>query len=65
MAQPTDLPTWATDATFTTSPEAGENGNDTKVDPGAPYRAQGFVPKLTFVGAYLNYILNVIYQWCL
>lgn len=63
MTKPAVVPTWATDATFTTSPASGENGNATKVDPGAPYKAQGFVPGTPFVGAYLNWLAGKLCDW--
>lgn len=60
MSQPSSTPTWATDTNISTGTEAG---TPTKVDPGAAYKAQGFVPGLNFIGPYANYILNSLCAW--
>jgi hypothetical protein len=60
MAQPSYLPVFASDATYT----AGDNvGEATKVDAGASYYAQGFVSGLPFIGDYWNYFLNGVCAW--
>ena len=60
MAQPADILNWASDTNFTTGPESG---TPTKVDPGATYEAQGFVPDDAFVGPYVNWALNNVSLW--
>jgi hypothetical protein len=60
MAQPSTLVAWATDANIATG---AETGSPTKVDPGAPYVAQGGVPGAQFVAPYWNYVVNNHYQW--
>ena len=60
MAKPSDLPEWGTDATFTTGPETGSN---VVVEPSSGYKGQGFVPDALFIGPYVNWVLNLIYQW--
>lgn len=53
---------WATDATFTSGDQSGQN---TKLDPGAAWRKQGFVKRMILIPKYLNYWFNQVYQWCL
>jgi hypothetical protein len=59
--KPTDKFTWATDTNFASGPDSG---NPTKaVPPGYPVVAQGFVPNLGIVAAYMNKALNVLGGW--
>lgn len=53
---------WATDATFSSGPDSGQN---TKVSASAGVKAQGWRPgdALGFVGAWFNYWQNQIYAW--
>ena len=60
MAKPLSTTTFSTDTNFSSGTETG---TPTKVDPGAGYRAQGFVPGNRFIGPYLNYVLNLLCQW--
>lgn len=60
MAYPVDDPDWASDTNFSTG---SESGSPTKVDPGASYEAQGFVPGDAFVGPYVNFLLNRLCAW--
>ena len=58
MAKPTEIVTWATDATYTVDGDAW-GGDATKVDPGATRRAEGIEPD-TFPAEWLNYHLNAL-----
>jgi hypothetical protein len=57
MARPTDFPTFATDATFTSGPAVGAAVQD---PPPAPALAQGFIPGTGFLSEYWNWFLNKI-----
>lgn len=61
MTLPAVTPNWASDTNFTSGPETG---TATKVDPGAGYNAQGFVPDNAFIGPYVNYTLYWVTQFC-
>jgi hypothetical protein len=58
MAKPTEIVTWATDATYTVDGDAW-GGDSTKVDPGATRRAEGAEPDV-FPAEWLNYHLNAL-----
>lgn len=59
--KPSDTFTWATDTNFSSGPDTG---NPTKANPpGWPNVAQGNVPGLGVVAAFINKVLNVIGQW--
>lgn len=60
MAYPVPDPVWASDTNIATGTEAG---TPTKVDPGSGYEQQGFVPGATFVGPYVNRLLNRLCAW--
>ena len=58
MAKPTEIVTWATDATYAVDGDAW-GGDATKVDPGATRRAEGIEPDV-FPAEWLNYHLNAL-----
>jgi hypothetical protein len=59
--KPTDKFTFATDATYGSGPDAG---NDTKANPpGYPAVTQGSVPDLGVVASFYNKLMNVLGQW--
>jgi len=61
MAKPSTVPTWATDANFTSGPASGYPTKTTP--PGAPNVAQGNVPGEGAAGTFINWILNIICDW--
>jgi len=58
--KPTDLPTWATDATYSSGPESGE---DTKIEPSAGFQAEGFKPATYPRPEHFNWYMNLVYLW--
>lgn len=61
MAKPASLPSWATDTNLASGTETGSS---VKLEPSAGTKAQGFVPGLGFVGRWVNWWANLVYQWC-
>lgn len=61
MAEPTTLPSFSTTATYT-APGEPWDGDQTKVDPGAPIRALGFEPDL-LPAPWLNFIIALWGDW--
>lgn len=65
MSRPsTEVPDWASDATFTSG---AESGNAVKLTPTAGQLSQGHVPGTSFKGQFANYIMHWVRagaEWC-
>ena len=61
MAKPSTTPSWGTDTNFATGTESG---TPVKVEPSSGYKAQGFIPGGYAVSPYLNWFMNLVFQWC-
>lgn len=60
MAKPTKVPTWATDADYSSGPEVG---TPTKADPGAGVQAEGYIPQTRLAAQVINWWQNLVGQW--
>ncbi len=60
MAKPASVPSWATDANFSSGPESG---SPTKVEPSSGAKAQGQVPGQPYRGPRMNWLFNLLCQW--
>ncbi len=60
MARPVNDPSWATDANFVSGIDTG---TPTRVNPGAGYKAQGFIAQEEPSAAVLNQALGVLGDW--
>lgn len=64
MAKPTDLPVWATDATYPAGPDPWAN-QPTKVEPTSGDQARGFIPFQEPPPEAFNWWMNLVYLWIL
>ena len=62
MAQPSTLPVFATDSTFT-SGDPGVIGTDTKTSIGSGAQAQGFIPKTGINAKKVNWLFYWVFLW--
>jgi hypothetical protein len=60
VAKPSSLPVWATDSLLASGTQSGQT---TKLTPSAGEQAQGAVPGTAAVGRFMNWVLNLLYQW--
>lgn len=60
MSRPSKSPTWATDANYSSGVDSG---TPTRVDPGAGYRGQGFLPNEEVPAPVVNHALGVHGDW--
>lgn len=60
MPKPSEVPEWATSATYTGGPEAGTN---TKTDPGASRKAEGWEPAAKPPAQEFNWWWNLVGSW--
>lgn len=60
MPAPSTVPTWATDATFTSGPKSG---SPTKITPSSGAQAQGEVPGDSYRAERHNWLFNLVCGW--
>lgn len=60
MAEPSELPTWASDATYSSGPDIGEA---TRLEPTSGEKATGFVRATRLPARKMNWTLGMICDW--
>jgi hypothetical protein len=62
MSKPSDLPVWATDASYPAGADPWAE-TDTKTEPSGGKQAEGFEPRERPPAQYLNWWMNLAYLW--